>query len=441
MAQDDGLRPRAGERDHPVHRHRREEERQVQEPLPFSDALGVTDPTHEVTNDELLRQLGGDPEDTLGQVASFGIGLGTDPLTYAGGAIARRLFGGYGGLTRTGQAAADDAAGVYRLGDPMDHAVESLGGRAAAAGDEAAELAGKAEAPGEALHAGEMFPGADAPMPGGELITRLPMPRDYGHLMGVDAHGVYSPESIGIPADVLADTGNRSGAFATSLGTWDQVLGDLDRLHPVHRAALKGGETGPAFFAEEEWRRLLRARLDDLQAVRELGTSAAVPGFESLLPKIASESDRIHAHLPQFMLSGWGNKTAGKYAVEDIMNGVVKPSEAVAYMAENAPHLPFDEAGLRRMAATGQEQQLKDQLREALDYLAGGTFNPLSEIRPHMGDELMAHELSGILNPEALAATGIEPNIVRSLLADPARQTPQVREALALLEQLRAARG
>lgn len=58
--------------------------------LPFSDTLGLTDPTQAVSGSQLLRQAGLSTGDSLADSAlGFGAELALDPTTYLGGAIGR----------------------------------------------------------------------------------------------------------------------------------------------------------------------------------------------------------------------------------------------------------------------------------------------------------------------------------------------------------------
>ena len=60
--------------------------------VPFSDAMGLTDPANRVAGSDLLRQLGMDPGDGLGgTLAGIGVELATDPLTWAGAGLGAAL--------------------------------------------------------------------------------------------------------------------------------------------------------------------------------------------------------------------------------------------------------------------------------------------------------------------------------------------------------------
>jgi hypothetical protein len=67
--------------------------------LPFSDTLGITDPSNAVSGRGLLEQLGAlSPKEEgegfgLGDLAGMGVSMATDPLTYLGGLGASKLLG------------------------------------------------------------------------------------------------------------------------------------------------------------------------------------------------------------------------------------------------------------------------------------------------------------------------------------------------------------
>lgn len=80
--------------------------------LPFSDSMGLTDPSRRTSGRDILSQLGADPGEGLGgDAAGMGIEMALDPLTYLGAGLGARLG------TRAGEAAA--AAGP-RFGTTAD---------------------------------------------------------------------------------------------------------------------------------------------------------------------------------------------------------------------------------------------------------------------------------------------------------------------------------
>jgi hypothetical protein len=65
--------------------------RELLSPIPFSDTLGITDPA-EITRGRDLAKQWGLGTGLGGEAAGFGIDIATDPLTYFGGALARKAL-------------------------------------------------------------------------------------------------------------------------------------------------------------------------------------------------------------------------------------------------------------------------------------------------------------------------------------------------------------
>lgn len=396
--------------------------------LPFSDSLGLTNPDEEVTSNALLRELGGDPDSTMGQVGSFVLGAATDPLTYMGGALARGLLGRLAGKS----------GDVYDLVSPAERALDA---KNASMVDGAFPIPARAAAPevaGAGRRAGPLIEGADATMPAGELLRKIPDPEGFAHLTGVQPDalgGMYAPGQYGVAADRLAETGDRVGAFRTSLGAWDEVASDLERLHPELRQALGGYAPGGHTPMELAWQYPIASRRRDLEAALQLGRGGAVP--PDLIPLIEAQQARL-AGLARASSTG---DEAALHAVRDITGGLLRPTEAVSQAAEYMPHLPYDEAGLRRLAAAAQRRSLvsgmDDELQAIMTRAADEGLDPAA---------LMAHPtgrqaLLDAFTPDRLAAGGYEPSIVRTTLARPLGEGEASPELAALLDALRGPAG
>lgn len=90
--------------------------------VPFSDAMGLTDPGNRVSGSDLLRNMGIDAGDGLGgTLAGMGVEMATDPLTWAGA--------GVGGLLGKRAGAAAMARGP-RYETTADDLARMLGGSA-----------------------------------------------------------------------------------------------------------------------------------------------------------------------------------------------------------------------------------------------------------------------------------------------------------------------
>lgn len=61
--------------------------------VPFSDSLGLTDPSRRVAGSDIIRALGGTGSDAGDAALGFGAEIALDPLTYLGGAAGRQLLG------------------------------------------------------------------------------------------------------------------------------------------------------------------------------------------------------------------------------------------------------------------------------------------------------------------------------------------------------------
>jgi hypothetical protein len=122
--------------------------------VPFSDSLGLTDPAREVRGSDLLRQLGAGTGSDLGDSAlGLGVDVATDPLTYLGVGLGRRL----GGAATKAAAAAGPgfettAADVARLvGESGSADAAALLRQLAGHGDAALERAAGELAPGSSF--------------------------------------------------------------------------------------------------------------------------------------------------------------------------------------------------------------------------------------------------------------------------------------------------
>ena len=93
--------------------------------IPFSDTMGITDPTKQVHGRDLLNQWGmareGDT-DFGTSLGGFAVDVATDPLTFLGGAMiggAGKLLGKTNASKMGAVAGSDAASGVFNLDDPI----------------------------------------------------------------------------------------------------------------------------------------------------------------------------------------------------------------------------------------------------------------------------------------------------------------------------------
>jgi hypothetical protein len=79
--------------------------------IPFSDTLGLTDPSRALSGKDLATQTFGSTGSEFGDaVLGFGVGVATDPTTYVGLGPLTRALGGMAGATRSGAVQGFDEA-------------------------------------------------------------------------------------------------------------------------------------------------------------------------------------------------------------------------------------------------------------------------------------------------------------------------------------------
>lgn len=92
--------------------------------VPFSDAMGLTDPSRQVSGTDLVHKAGlGTGSDLGDEILGFGAGALTDPLSYVGGA---GLFKAAPGLARAFRGSAGRAAGVGDAGSEIGRLADEL---------------------------------------------------------------------------------------------------------------------------------------------------------------------------------------------------------------------------------------------------------------------------------------------------------------------------
>lgn len=403
--------------------------------IPFSDSLGLTDPLRSMSGHDLLQHLGMDPGDGMGgTLAGIGVDVATDPLTYAGGALTRGLMGGR--LGRRGVATAGD---IYDLVSPAEREADAA---RAAMVDRAFPVPTAQSAPEQAgglidnLTGGsERIPLPMAPDP----LRQLPQPHGYRALMGVDDFGAYSPDTAGYAADALQDLGpGAPDAFRTSLGAWDQVLGDLGRVHQdaLLHEGLIGAGAGPRTETAADWMRHLENRAGDLRTVGYHAGEAAHP---ELAEAARNQLDRIHA-----LGLGVSPHSQAQYGLQGIMSGLTRPSEVPEMLQSGGPlsHLPIDEKALRKMAALHQQDSVVSDIRGVIDALTDDGTHSVENLPGLMDPRHLAMSLKSVLDPTIMIATnGIEPGIATGLIRNPPTgpEGDMIRQVLELYNRVRSA--
>jgi hypothetical protein len=406
--------------------------------VPFSDSMGITDRRNQVTGHMLLEQLGVDPgDDWMGVGAGIGLDIATDPLTYAGGALvgagARALGRAEPTLTSLlgGRLAGTRAAGQvddsFRLGDPND--ILQL--------PEAGPLTAMADIPQPGLGAQEFS------IP--QFLDEVPSPDRYALDIG------YGPGSWleGAPHDMLLQ-GDKLGAFQASIGGWNNVVKDLNRLSPQAR----GSMIGTADFSDDYlelrnlppdvelsengrlWQQLLADRRGDLAEMQILIARGAAPA--DLAPVV----DKQLAQLDKF--SSWSAKGVSTRAMYDLDSGTYKPSIIPGLLADPSSglgHLPLDPVVMRRLAAEAQMDDLlgtwTGRLGSQFDEFGQPGFNPSTiEAIADRDDAIPA--LVELLDPSYWKRSHYEPSIVDSFFRNPPADEfgSRVGQARTLLDRL-----
>lgn len=410
--------------------------------LPFSDSLGLTDQANQITGHDLLRQLGMDPGDGIGgTLAGVGMDIATDPLTYAGGALLRGL-----GVGRMGSKAGADSH-IFDLVSPEERALFAKNSDMI---DNAFPVPVRPEVP-PAVAARETAASpladalgvTDAADPG--MIHTVPNPDDYSHMIGGYGH-------TAIPAGPLADMvdeGDRLGAFTGSLGGWDHVLGDLNRLSPEAKAAIRGDQWYhdgidvadiPGGPDGQYWKGEIGKRIGDLDAMQQFHSASLAP------PELMQRAgDQLQALMP---LADGSYGSPAEYVASQIGAARVRPSDIPGILSNELEHLPLDPRGMRRLAALAQRNEAMGLFTHELNYLSGNGAVPIRDLPTMIGSadhgfsihsrEQLRQGLLNALDPAPLIEGGVEPGVAYSLLRHPpeGQHGDMLREALMLLESL-----
>lgn len=382
--------------------------------IPFSDSLGLTDPSRAVTGHDLLQNLGMDPGDGLGgTLAGIGVDMATDPLTYAGGALARGLMGG-----RFGRRVANESD-IFDLVSPAEREADAA---RAAMVDRAFPLPSQPQ-PTEAgglmdnLAAEAGVPASPQP----SLLSKIPSPEEYAHHIGYGPDWGFSP---GIPQDMLDDGRSPLDILRATLGGWDNAMGDLERLTPDAKGALIGtadylpgmgidGATPGIPISEmgRQWQRAMQTRRGDLQTLIDLQQkNPSLP--DDLYQAVLNQHSRIGA------AGGWSPQSSASLGLNDILGGGVQPSTVPAMM-DYMKHLPVDEATLRKVAANSQREQLMNQVHAIVDTLGYDGEIPIDQLPISYEHDYLLDMIRNYLDPKLAIEGGTEPGIAYNFVRHP----------------------
>ena len=448
--------------------------------IPFSDTLGITDPTQQVRGRDLLNQMGVTQADDDGWgsfLGGLGVDVATDPLTYFGGAMMR---GALGSLRRPAVGAvpgSEAAEGIFRLDDPIERLMtpEQLAQKEAfqaSIGQTSpwAPLADELHMPPAAPDVPPVRPFNELPPPpaepyGTESIAFDPAftPRDRGTFLaygpdyerladdlgwGADRVG-FGHWSSSIPQEMAEDF-QKYSALNLNMDKWDEQLAMLNGLHPSDQAALGfgsavddmdldlAGEIAARSPNANSWQRLLSTRNQELEQLRELAVRGALP--TEFAPRMDAQRELLER-----MVSQWENRPYSAQVLYDLRNlGTVKPSEVGELLQPGGPlwHLPINEEALAQMAAGSQN----DALLESLTAQLGNFENRYGGLTPSMLEPTypesanLAQQLRSLLDPGEWVNEGIDPMVSSRLFANPAEHAlgydEMIRNAQDLLPQL-----
>lgn len=229
--------------------------------LPFSDALGLTDARERTTGEDLLKHYGVDAGSELGNGAmGFGVDLATDPLTYFGGALARKAFGFGSKAAHSGET----------LGDAIDALRPSI-----PAADEATIAAIDARRATAHADLDALAPQADELL----SINQYPDFENFQHLVG----DPLVPGSPSVAADAALDGMGSEAVGRIHAGAWADALGGLDAVPPDVRGMVA---------ADPRWQPALLTRLAELAGAADHPAAFHVP--PDLAPLLSGQLDRVH---------------------------------------------------------------------------------------------------------------------------------------------------
>lgn len=416
--------------------------------VPFSDTMGLTDPSQQVRGRDLLNQLGATQADDDGwgaMLGGLGVDIATDPLTYLGGAALRagsKAMGfGAGGValppelaaTRAAEAAAGQFPLVDEIGKLVNPADEIT--RGAASPWSPATPPGGIDlgplAPMDVPAFPRAAPPIDArvPPPIDELFQPSPFNTHYGSDYSAPRMiGDYlEPWGQSLANDALLD-GDPATAFGVALGSWGKQIDDLDRLSPAARAQLVGD--GAASAGDRNWQQLIHARRGDLQATQRMAAAGVFP--EDLARQAAEQEARLFQH------ASWGTpRSRAGQLFDDSMAGLYTPDEVTGMIrGGDLSFLPIDEPAMRAAATRAQERLARSQIEEYLTEFLGAYPTPAginAAVGTHPGTYLARH-VGDLIDPKYWARQqNIAPDIADAVLRSP----PGTREGdlLAALRQ------
>lgn len=426
--------------------------------LPFSDTLGITDPSRRVSGEDLLRDAGLRTGSETGDwLAGMGVEMALDPTNLVGAGFLPRGVKALRGGRMAGETA-DEAINALKFA--VEPGTEAF---AKAPGDVLRRTAGLdvrpevlptlSQVPGGTGDEWELAlrgnlasenmarrPGVDATMRFEDLpqfpdapAARpriLPNYQDFAWKLG----GYPDASAPSILTDMMADAAPRADIHRAALGNWDEAL-----------AALRGGLPTDYRHAVHDpvWQTALLNRLAELKAAERHGAMLGVG--EDLMPALARQRDEVRRMLnvtPEDE-TGWLNAGVNEDRQEmfrnlnDMAAGGWHPSHLTPGRAGEMfpellrdPILAPDLAVARRMAG-------HDAVNDAANYIRSYE-GVVGDIDPADIESLRTNLLSGGRGQLAHDHPTLSPDAIRGAL----RTNPDLRETYnALLDAIRGHTG
>lgn len=395
--------------------------------VPFSDSLGITDPSRAVWGRDLVRGWGIGSE-TGNTLAGMGVDLFTDPLLYIGGGLARGAMSGLRGTRALGVGAGEEAGAAINALRPRE-----------APGSELSRLLAEADN----FHPPPPLPGETLAQPGHGLADQLAPPPAFAtsadELFGFPFSGrAADPYGHGsVFHDMLLDGVSpmeRQGAITSA---WDNALGRLppDPESPFRYSWLT---RGPDTAWRSQFEKPLLTRLAEgrafedaaragvygtgaegsapLQALREqLGaieslTNTAVPDIWGGGALIGQGLIDGGAMRPTY---GLGTILAGEFAPQDVgaavAAGLNQPGTSFRDIAHlfHSPSLAPELATAKQAAGNIWVEQMRQQIIDEIDFLRGNAthdaYGHAFQMTPEQARLFANEHLSDMLNPETVA--------------------------------------
>lgn len=397
--------------------------------LPFSDSLGVTDPSRAVWGRDLLGMAGlGTGSETGDMAAGMGVDLLTDPLLYFGGGLARGAMSGLKGTRALGVGAGEDVgAAIGRLARPA-------ASEATTATDDLLRQAERFHPPPSLADEARFLDEAWA-QPGHGLTDPLAAPPEYAQA---------ADELFGFPFSGRASDPYGPGSLFHDMmggGTGVPELGPLERQTAITSAwdeALRrvparsvgddlafdfnpAAAPGEAFGVADDWaaafEKPLLARLAEGRAFEEAARAGMygeaamqnplIAALRGQLETLEGLTGRAVADVRDAAAIGWDGMPSGSRravaGVRGILTGDLPPQhvtpEGVASLLEH-PALAPDLADAKRVAGNVSTEQIRRSIIEDAAALRENAFGDVHGGEWAAGDEQLRHIANSFLREQ-----------------------------------------